>query len=197
MTESHATESKRWQKMDPRMAEAGMRCPNWYRPWKSLDLIKGLSLLMSLATLFTVVGYATEPLGSPSSGLDCREQGAFQIVGVMQGGQVVQQHVQGVMAAPNRARIQARVLRAEQSTQDPEKWQLELEILASQTVSGPNFARVGENVQGLRLGQPGRYQHRRLLKPRPNTSAARTRVSFSSPTYASPDSRDYRWRQAS
>jgi hypothetical protein len=117
-----------------------------------LDLIKGLSLLMSLATLFTVVGYATEPLGSPSSSLDCREQGAFQIVGVMQGGQVVQQHVQGVMAAPNRARIQARVLRAEQSTQDPEKWQLELEILASQTVSGPNFARVGEKVQGFTFG---------------------------------------------
>jgi hypothetical protein len=70
----------------------------------------------------------------------------------MQGDQVMQQRVQGVMAAPNRAKIKARVLRVEQSPQYSDKWHLELEILASQNVSGPNFARIGEKVQGFAFG---------------------------------------------
>jgi hypothetical protein len=64
----------------------------------------------------------------------------------------MQQRVEGVMASPNRVKIKARVLGVEQSTQYPDKWQLALEIIASRDVSGPNFARVGEKVQGFAFG---------------------------------------------
>jgi hypothetical protein len=60
--------------------------------------------------------------------------------------------VRGVMAAPNRSRIKARVLHVEQSSTYPDKWLLELEILESHDVSGPNFARVGTNVEGFSFG---------------------------------------------
>lgn len=53
------------------------------------------------------------------------------------------------MAAPNKARITARILRAEQSAQYPDKWILELEILVSEGLSGPNFAKAGEKVDGF------------------------------------------------
>lgn len=55
----------------------------------------------------------------------------------------------GVMAAPNQCEIKAKVLRMEQSSKFPDKWQLELEILESRDVSGPNFARVGTQVRGF------------------------------------------------
>ncbi len=61
----------------------------------------------------------------------------------------MQPQISAMMAAPNSSRIKAKVLGANQSAQFPDKWELELEILDSQSVSGPNFARVGEKVQGF------------------------------------------------
>ena len=60
--------------------------------------------------------------------------------------------LRGVMAAPNRCRIKARVLHVEQSSTYPDKWLLELEIIESHDMSGPNFARVGKNVEGFSFG---------------------------------------------
>lgn len=57
--------------------------------------------------------------------------------------------VHGVMAAPNRSRIKARVFRAEQSKEFPDKWLLELEIVESAALSGPNFARPGQKAAGF------------------------------------------------
>ncbi|HKS27466.1 MAG TPA: hypothetical protein VJS44_06580 [Pyrinomonadaceae bacterium] len=59
---------------------------------------------------------------------------------------------EGMLAAPNRARIKARVLGVEQSATFPDKWQLRLEVLESSDVSGPNFARVGQQVEGFTFG---------------------------------------------
>ena len=58
-------------------------------------------------------------------------------------------NVQGVMAAPNRSRIKAKVLSVEQSAKYPDKWHLEFEVLESSDVSGPNFARVGQKAEGF------------------------------------------------
>jgi len=55
----------------------------------------------------------------------------------------------GVMAAPNRCEIKAKVLRMEQSTKFPDKWYFELEILETRDLSGPNFARVGQRARGF------------------------------------------------
>jgi hypothetical protein len=60
--------------------------------------------------------------------------------------------VRDVIATPNRSRIKARVLHVEQSSAYPDKWLLELEIIESHDVSGPNFARVGTNVEGFSFG---------------------------------------------
>jgi hypothetical protein len=57
-----------------------------------------------------------------------------------------------MLAAPNQARIKARVLDVEQSTSFPDKWHCRLEVLESNSVSGPNFARVGEQVEGFTFG---------------------------------------------
>lgn len=59
----------------------------------------------------------------------------------------------GVMVAPNCCRIKAKILQVEQSAQYPDKWLLGLEILASQPISGPNFAHVGEKVEGFMFGE--------------------------------------------
>jgi hypothetical protein len=58
----------------------------------------------------------------------------------------------GVPAAPNRSEIKARVLRVEQSSTFPDKWYVDLEILESKSLSGPNFARVGEKAKGFTFG---------------------------------------------
>lgn len=60
--------------------------------------------------------------------------------------------VHGMLAAPNRSRIKARVLGVEQSQTFPDKWHLRLEILESSDVSGPNFARAGQQVEGFTFG---------------------------------------------
>ena len=60
-----------------------------------------------------------------------------------------------VMAAPNRSRIKAKVLQTEPSARFADKWHLELEILESEDLEGPNFARVGETAQGVAFEQGG------------------------------------------
>ncbi|MDQ1276495.1 MAG: hypothetical protein QG610_2073 [Euryarchaeota archaeon] len=55
----------------------------------------------------------------------------------------------GVMAAPNQSEIKAKVLGKKQSPDFEDKFLLELEILDSKSLSGPNFAHIGENVKGF------------------------------------------------
>ena len=55
----------------------------------------------------------------------------------------------GVMAAPNRSQIKAKVLSLEQSSEYPDKWIFDLEIIESKSLSGPNFAHVGEKAEGF------------------------------------------------
>jgi hypothetical protein len=57
-----------------------------------------------------------------------------------------------VMAAPNRSEIKAKVLQKEQSQAFRDKWYLELQILESKDLHGPNFARAGERVKGFTFG---------------------------------------------
>ena len=55
----------------------------------------------------------------------------------------------GVMAAPNQSEIKAKVLAIKQSPDFEDKFLLELEILDSKSISGPNFAHIGEKVKGF------------------------------------------------
>lgn len=55
----------------------------------------------------------------------------------------------GVMAAPNQSEIKAKVLAIVQSPDFKDKLLLELEILDSKSISGPNFAHIGEKVKGF------------------------------------------------
>jgi hypothetical protein len=57
--------------------------------------------------------------------------------------------IHGVMAAPNRCEIKAKVLRVEQSPKFPDKWHFEMEILETRDLRGPNFARVGQTAKGF------------------------------------------------
>jgi hypothetical protein len=58
-----------------------------------------------------------------------------------------------VPAAPNSSKIKAKVIRSERSATFQDKWYLELEILESQSLEGPNFARVGERAKGFMFGR--------------------------------------------
>lgn len=53
------------------------------------------------------------------------------------------------MAAPNQSEIKAKVLAIMQSPDFEDKFLLELEILDSKSLSGPNFAHIGEKVKGF------------------------------------------------
>lgn len=57
----------------------------------------------------------------------------------------------GVMAAPNRCEVKARIVAVTQSKQFPKKRELELELLESQPKEGPDFAsqRIGQKVEGF------------------------------------------------
>lgn len=55
----------------------------------------------------------------------------------------------GVTAAPNQSEIRAKVLQVEQSPAFSDKWYLDLEILASKSISGPDFAREGQQARGF------------------------------------------------
>jgi hypothetical protein len=56
-----------------------------------------------------------------------------------------------VMAAPNQCEIQAKVLRSERSARFPDKMLLDLQILKSRPIVGPNFAHVGHKVKAFTL----------------------------------------------
>lgn len=56
------------------------------------------------------------------------------------------------MAAPNESRILARVRTVERSAQWPDKWEMELEVVSSERVDGPNFARAGQRVHAFTFG---------------------------------------------
>ncbi len=58
-------------------------------------------------------------------------------------------HTSGVMAAPNSARMKAKILGARQSANFPDKWLLELEIIESQSTRGGAFATPGETREGF------------------------------------------------
>lgn len=65
------------------------------------------------------------------------------------GGLFIMPEFKGVMAAPNRSQIKAKVLSLEQSSEYPDKWIFDLEILESKNISGPDFAHVGERANGF------------------------------------------------
>ncbi len=54
---------------------------------------------------------------------------------------------EGVMAAPNRCSIKAKVLEFKRSPQYKDKWHLSLEILESTAIEGPNFAHLRSRWQ--------------------------------------------------
>lgn len=72
----------------------------------------------------------------------------------------------GVMAAPNSCEIRAEVLTLEQSANFADKWELELDILASTPLSGPNFARVGEQVRGFTFDPPPQLRTGSIIRAR-------------------------------
>ena len=58
----------------------------------------------------------------------------------------------GVPAAPNRCAITAEVLGVRQSPAFPDKRELDLKIIESRNITGPNFARPGEHAQAFAVG---------------------------------------------
>lgn len=55
----------------------------------------------------------------------------------------------GVPAAPNRSDITARVLSLTQSPTFADKWQLELEVINSETRFGGDFAQAGKTISAF------------------------------------------------
>jgi hypothetical protein len=54
-----------------------------------------------------------------------------------------------VMAAPNRCHITAKIMQIRPSAKYPDKRELEIEILASEPLEGPNFAKVGQKCHAF------------------------------------------------
>ena len=54
-----------------------------------------------------------------------------------------------VMAAPNRCNITAKIIQIQPSAKHPDKWELEIEILTSESLEGPNFATVGQKSRAF------------------------------------------------
>jgi hypothetical protein len=69
----------------------------------------------------------------------------------------------GVMAAPNQSEIKAKVLATEQSPDFQDKLLLELEILNSKSLNGPNFARVGEKVKGFTFESKSKFSEGAII----------------------------------
>ncbi len=59
-----------------------------------------------------------------------------------------------MLAAPNRCRIKARVNSLQRPAHFPDKVELEIEILETREVSGPNFARAGQTAQAFTFDPP-------------------------------------------
>jgi len=55
----------------------------------------------------------------------------------------------GIMGAPNRALVTARVKSVRPAENAPGKWQLELEFEATESLEGGHFARVGERADAF------------------------------------------------
>jgi hypothetical protein len=59
---------------------------------------------------------------------------------------------EAVPAAPNQSAITAEVLSVHPSPTFSDKWELDLKLIESRTVSGPNFGRPGERVRAFAFG---------------------------------------------
>jgi hypothetical protein len=55
----------------------------------------------------------------------------------------------GVTVAPNRVKIKAEVIGLQQDSTFSDKWHIDMDILDSESISGPNFARKGERAIGF------------------------------------------------
>ncbi|WP_142714060.1 hypothetical protein [Fodinibius sediminis] len=55
----------------------------------------------------------------------------------------------GMMAAPNESTITAKLLSMKRSEKFSDKWLLELDIQAIESVHGPTFARAGQRVKAF------------------------------------------------
>lgn len=56
-----------------------------------------------------------------------------------------------VMAAPNRCLITAKIMQIQPSAKYPDKRELDIEILHSEPLEGPNFAKVGQKSRAFTL----------------------------------------------
>lgn len=59
------------------------------------------------------------------------------------------QKTPGITAAPNIVKFKAKVLSFRQDSNFSDKWHLLIEILNSESIAGPNFARAGEQAEGF------------------------------------------------
>ncbi len=55
----------------------------------------------------------------------------------------------GVMAAPNKVKLKAKVISLKQDPHFSDKWHIDVEILSSESIEGPNFARQGERAKAF------------------------------------------------
>ena len=60
----------------------------------------------------------------------------------------------GVMAAPNRARITAECLSVSQAPDSSRKWLLRLAVRSVEQLYGGTFVRPGDEVNGFAIGDP-------------------------------------------
>jgi uncharacterized FlgJ-related protein len=58
-------------------------------------------------------------------------------------------NIKGVTAAPNKSEIIAKVLNVKKDPKFPDKFHIELKILETKSISGPNFAKVGDKVKAF------------------------------------------------
>ncbi len=65
--------------------------------------------------------------------------------------------LRGVKAAPNRCEIKARILNMRQDSKYSDKWNLELKVLETKNLIGPNFARVGDEVKGFAFESTSKF----------------------------------------
>jgi len=82
---------------------------------------------------------------------------------VSTGNKFMTPEVRGVMAAPNESEIRAKILRVEQSTEFADKWNLELEILASKTIAGGTFAGVGDRVKAFTIASRPNFSANNII----------------------------------
>ncbi len=68
----------------------------------------------------------------------------------------------GVKVAPNKCEIKAKILNIGQDSKYSDKWNLELKVLKTENLNGPNFANVGDEVKGFAFESTSNFFPRSL-----------------------------------